>query len=97
MIFEVYILSEIKDNKLLNVWTGNAFEHPAEFSPYYFNKREIPAAYRLMSNLYADRLRDNESELKLEKFSFTYANPIAPVPVNVTPEIPEEDEDLDAA
>ncbi|MFB2833481.1 hypothetical protein [Floridanema evergladense] len=96
MDFEVYVLCEKKSGALINVWTGNAFEHPAQFSPYYFNKREIPAAYRLMSNLYMDRLRENESELSLEKFTFTYANPIASAPTPPV-ETPEEDEDLEAA
>ncbi len=95
MNFDIYVLSEKKDGKLINVWTGNTFAHPAEMSPYYFNKREIPAAYRLMSNMYVDRLRENGSELYLEKFGFTYSDPIAD---QTAPPVEEpEEEEAEAA
>lgn len=77
MEFEVYVLCEIKSDELINVWTGSDFAHPAEMSPYYFNKREVAGAYRLMSNRYADRLALNQSDLKLEKFTFIYNDPIS--------------------
>lgn len=79
MQFDVYFIGELVDDKLTNLWTGEAFAHPSEMSPFYYNKREMPAAYRLIAGLQGDRLRETGGELRLLKQSFNYQGEISEI------------------
>lgn len=81
MQFDVYFIGEFLAEELSNIWTGEGFGHPSQFSPFYYNKRELANAYKLLGGLQAERLKETGGELRLVKQSFVYQDSIAQLAV----------------
>lgn len=77
MQFDVYFVGEFVNEELANLWNGESFSHPSQMSPFYYNKREMANAYKLIAGLQNSRLNETGGELRLVKQSFIYQDSIA--------------------